>query len=70
MLWSILCRPFRRWRPPAPTDPTGAATAYPNRAGAYGTGTGAGWNERTELLGGVAPLMTPGQQQRAADGDE
>jgi len=59
-----------RWkwftRPDKPIDVIGPATAYPDRAGAYGPT----WNGPTRTVPTIrppAPLMTPGQRSRASD---
>lgn len=61
--------PFRRRRrrPQPVTVPLGPATCYTNRSGAYASPNAC--TERTQIHTGIAPLLTPGQQQRTCDGD-
>jgi hypothetical protein len=56
---------WKWWAPKyeAPLDQTGAATSYPEQAGAYPQ-----WNAATMRFPAYnAPLMTPLQQLRASD---
>jgi hypothetical protein len=68
-----------RWkwfmRKDEPIDCTGQATAYPNRAGAYGRHVVAGrvpelpprpaWDRPTEVFPRNRPLLTRGQEHRS-----